>query len=57
VPTGDVATLQTPVLRFPAGTSELRLVVPEGSSPASAGGAGADTRSLSLGFLDIHIVP
>jgi hypothetical protein len=57
VPTGDVATLQTPVLHFPAGTSELRLVVPEGSSPASAGGAGADTRSLSLGFLDIHIVP
>jgi hypothetical protein len=57
VPTGDVAALQTPVLHFPAGTTALRLVVPEGSSPASAGGAGADTRSLSIGFLDIHIVP
>jgi hypothetical protein len=45
------------VLHFPAGTTALRLVVPEGSSPASAGGAGADTRSLSIGFLDIHTVP
>ncbi|MGI8586235.1 MAG: hypothetical protein ACR2M0_00910 [Chloroflexia bacterium] len=53
VPAGDFVSLQTPMLDFPSGTTELRLVVPEGGQSPG----GADTRTLSLGLQDVHFAP
>ncbi|HUS16767.1 MAG TPA: hypothetical protein VM536_17365 [Chloroflexia bacterium] len=53
IPPGQLTPWQTPVLDFPAGTTAIRLVVPEGAGVAGP----ADARLLSVGFPDIHVVP
>jgi hypothetical protein len=52
VPSGDFLQLQTPVLTLPAGSTELRLLVPEGAQPAGPN----DPRRLSIGLRNIQVL-
>ncbi|MDQ2807385.1 MAG: hypothetical protein M3Z04_10820, partial [Chloroflexota bacterium] len=52
VPNGDFARLHTPLLTLPAGSSELRLTVPEGADLAGP----SDPRRLSIGLRGISVV-
>ncbi len=52
VPSGDFTRLHTPILTLPAGTTELRLTVPEGADPAGP----TDPRRLSIGLRGIGVL-